>query len=92
MSIPKFVRDRNRQNSYADHQAQGYTSRPRYLISTLSEGGGGLRLIEDFPKWLTEQNFTPAQRRIIDELRPEEALTLPGVGVLFCQLPEEAGE
>lgn len=84
--IPNFVLTRNRNNSYADQQAQGYTRRPRYLLGRAD----GVRPIEDFPKWLTTQSLTPRDRRLIDELRVGEAMTLPNGDVLHCEPPVEA--
>lgn len=86
--VPKFVRDRNRNASYADQQAQGYTRRPRYLLG----GPLGVVPIEDFPKWLTQHNFTPRERRLIDELRVGEAMNLTDgdlVISLYCEPPKE---
>lgn len=91
MAVPKFVRDRNRDNSYADQQAQGYARRPRYLLG----GPLGVLPIADFPKWLTERSFTPMQRRQIDELRVGEAMNLLDGELritLYCEPPEEPDE
>ncbi len=81
--IPRFVIDRNRSNGLADQQASGYAPRPRYLLGTAANG---VHQIDDFPLWLTQQNFTPRERRLIDELRVGEAMTL-AVGVLHCEPP-----
>ncbi len=85
--IPQRVINRNRQSSFADEQASGYSvgSRGQYML----QGGSIERPVSvELGAFIRENDLTPAERRRLCELQPGDEIRLGGgaapVFILRC--------